>query len=95
MSLPSKHKKINIKLLHSGKKHSIEVFENLQHSKIFINLKKKYLKEWLIKIRSEGELPEHVIIPKDDKIINYWNGLLKEKAGLSKAIKIGQSSEQI
>ena len=84
MKLPDEYKGDNINLLQSGKRHSMEAFESLQSSKIFIDLRKKYLKEWLIKVRLDIDiLPEGVEVPQDDEILEFWAGLLKEKAGIS------------
>lgn len=84
MKLPDEYKGDNINLLQSGKRHCMEAFESLQSSKIFIDLKKKYLKEWLIEVRLGIDiLPEGVKVPQDDEILEFWTGLLKEKAGIS------------
>lgn len=84
MKLPDEYKGDNINLLQSGKRHCMEAFESLQNSKIFIDLKKKYLKEWLIEVRLGIDiLPEGVEVPQDDEILEFWTGLLKEKAGIS------------
>ncbi len=84
MKLPDAYKGDNINLLQSGKRHCMEAFESLQSSKIFIDLKKKYLKEWLIEVRLGIDiLPEGVEVPQDDEILEFWTGLLKEKAGIS------------
>ena len=84
MKLPDEYKGDNINLLQSGKRHCMEAFESLQSSKIFIYLKKKYLKEWLIEVRLGIDiLPEGVKVPQDDEILEFWIGLLKEKAGIS------------
>jgi len=84
MKLPDRYKRDNISLLESGKRHCMEAFESFQSSNIFIDLKKKYLKEWLIKVRRDGGvLPEGVEVPEDEEILEFWNSLLKEKAGIS------------
>lgn len=84
MKLPDRYKRDNISLLESGKRHCMEAFESFQSSNIFIDLKKKYLKEWLIKVRHDrGVLPEGVEVPEDEEILEFWNNLLKEKAGIS------------
>jgi len=83
MKLPDRYKRDNISLLESGKRHCMEAFESFQSSNIFIDLKKKYLKEWLIKVRHDrGVLPEGVEVPEDEEILEFWNSLLKEKAGI-------------
>ena len=84
MKLPDRYKRDNISLLESGKRHCMEAFESFQSSNIFIDLKKKYLKEWLIKVRRDGGvLPEGVEVPEDEEILEFWNSVLKEKAGIS------------
>lgn len=84
MKLPDRYKRDNISLLESGKRHCMEAFESFQSSNIFINLKKKYLKEWLIKVRPDTDiLPEGVETPEDEEIIELWKGVLKRKAGIS------------
>lgn len=82
MSLPNEHKGANIKLLEAGKRHSIEAFEILKNSKIFNDLRRKYLKEWLIIVKAQGDLPEGVVFPKDEEIIKDWDELLNRQAGL-------------
>jgi len=84
MKLPDRYKRDNISLLESGKRHCMEAFESFQSSNIFIDLRKKYLKEWLIKVRSDPDiLPEGVEVPEDEEIIELWKGVLKRKAGIS------------
>jgi len=53
MKLPDEYKGDNISLLESGKRHCMEAFESFQSSNIFIDLIKKYLKEWSIKGRDD------------------------------------------
>lgn len=84
MKLPDRYKRDNISLLESGRRHCMEAFESFQSSNIFIDLKKKYLKEWLIKVRRDTDiLPEGVEAPEDEEIIELWKGVLKQKAGIS------------
>ena len=83
MSLADDIKMLNTKLLQDGMRHSMEVYNELQNSKIYNDLKNRYLREWITKIRSEGRLPEGIEVPKEDAdIIKAWNSLLRKKAGL-------------
>ena len=79
------------KFLEDGKRHSVEAFEQLQKSKIYRELKNRYFKEWAVEIRIEDmELPEGIEIPKDDEILDMWEDILREKAGLLKRNESGK-----
>ena len=85
MRLSDAYKTVNLELLEAGHRHCIETFEMFQNSNIYYQLKKNHLRKWLVDTGKMAELPKHIAVPNDEKIVEYWNDILKQKSGYSKS----------